>query len=233
MCLKVYGYKSNNFKYPVTALFKQLMMTTFGFLEGMMVPIIEKERQFRKEQSSTKSLVSVNNLVKEEIVDTSKKQENAGANSEINKDNLKTDKTFNSEQASETSYQRMYFNNAKKKTSESIDRELLKFNNTGYVEGQNSLMAIKEIESQEIYQITLKLLKNLICIAEGKKKDWVSNNIFSKCLAIELISGIVCQSGYVMKYLPEFNEIIKTELLRIIKKSIDSTNDYITGNSIL
>jgi len=55
MCLKVFGFKSNNFKNPVTALFKQLMMTTFGFLEGTLEPLIDKYFQLEKEKNKEKT----------------------------------------------------------------------------------------------------------------------------------------------------------------------------------
>jgi len=86
----------------------------------------------------------------------------------------------------------------------------------------------------ELYQCPLNLLNNLILIVEGKKKEWiVTPTIFTKCLGLELISGIIDQSGEILKYMPEFRDLIENSLVKIIKKNFETTNDYIMGNTIL
>ena len=230
MCLKAFGYKGNNFKYPVNSLLKQLMITTFGILEDLMVPIIEKYFTIEKEKddgekdidNKSQNEVENENGEKEEIVDTRKKQD-------INTLAPKSEKSFRSEIDSE-------FNKShkiqKNERTQGPHPEQLKFvaSNQRNAYLNHNLIPSQEFEDKEIYQIATKLFKLLVSIADGKRKDLIQINIYSKSLAIELISGIIEQSGFVMRFFPEIIEVIKNELSKIIKKNFETTNDYIMGN---
>jgi len=88
---------------------------------------------------------------------------------------------------------------------------------------------ISEFTNFDISKTSLAIFKSLIQVAEGKKKDWITSSVYSKCLGLELIAGVICQSGSVIKFIPEFTSLIKTDLHKIIKKSFESTNDYAIG----
>ena len=73
------------------------------------------------------------------------------------------------------------------------------------------------------------LIKNLIEIIEGKKKDWIIPSIYSKCLGLELISRII--ENFSDLFLKE-EKLIKTvveEISHILKKSLTITNDPLIG----
>ncbi len=85
----------------------------------------------------------------------------------------------------------------------------------------------------EMYQVPLKLFKNLVLLSDGKKKEWIYPTVYSKCLAFELIYVIVKRTGWVLKYLSDFTYIIKEELFKILLKNFETTNDFIMGNSLV
>ena len=73
------------------------------------------------------------------------------------------------------------------------------------------------------------LIKNLIEIIEGKKKDWIIPSIYSKCLGLELISRII--ENFSDLFLKE-EKLIKTvieEISHILKKTLTITNDPLIG----
>ena len=212
MCLKVFSLKNSNFKNPISALFKQTMITIFGFLDSFLRPILEKkifEKKIlnfhvKKEKQEEKQ------EEKEEEKEEEKQEENLDEIEEIEENsnlNPKENLIFLQEKYKDEKYL--------------AEIEEIKINPED--------IDISELTQFEIYQSSLLVFKNLILIAEGKKKDWISSNIYSKCLGFELLSGVVCQSGWVIKYLPDFTDLIKTDLHKILKKNFESTNDYAIG----
>jgi len=77
----------------------------------------------------------------------------------------------------------------------------------------------------------LKLFKNLILLSDGKRKEWIYPTLFSKSLALELLSVIISRTGWVLKYLKDFTNLIKDDFYKILKKNFETTNDYILGNN--
>ena len=70
MCLKIFSLKNTNFKNPVSALFKQLMISIYGFLDSFLRPIIEKKIFQKKlsiyhKQMLEKNIDNINNLNQE------------------------------------------------------------------------------------------------------------------------------------------------------------------------
>jgi hypothetical protein len=49
-------------------------------------------------------------------------------------------------------------------------------------EVNQQVIDLEEFTCVEIYQISLKIFKDLILIAEGKKKEWIASSVYSKCL---------------------------------------------------
>lgn len=199
MCLKIFSYKNAVFKNPVSALFKQLMITTFGFLDSFIRPVIDKKIKQR-----------------EEMIKVAEVEEREGDNKINQKEN-------ENEQE----------NSVKEEGTNEIDininppkAELIQIPNENT---KPSDIDLSEFTSFEVYQTSLLVFKNLIQISEGKKKEWITPTTYSKCLALELIAGIICQSGNLFKYLPEFLEAITNDLHKIIKKNFEITNDYIMG----
>lgn len=77
----------------------------------------------------------------------------------------------------------------------------------------------------------MKLFKNLILLSDGKRKEWIYPTLFSKSLALELLSVIISRTGWVLKYLKDFTNLIKDDFYKILKKNFETTNDYILGNN--
>ena len=76
MSLKIYSMKNNNFKNPVSALFKQLMITIYGFLDSFLRPIIEKkiykiklENYHKLMQIGKNTLDNVNDILTEDKIE--------------------------------------------------------------------------------------------------------------------------------------------------------------------
>lgn len=380
MCLKVFSLKNSNFKNPISALFKQLMISIYGFLDSFLRPIIEKKifqkklniyhqqmleknvnfisqklnnetnnnlnenneqansnnesplhkniddfiehaknepySSERRKTSEDKKLANEEMIIGEKIIEQDnklKKTENEHVINNYLKEQVEEEQEFNAEnninnegnqvnnnqenveKEAENVNERIYNkrnsdsnsfgNNEQEKqnleTNEfnaaenDINNNIISLNNTKkananiteiannqemQIQNQtnsnfspesdlekrytNNPAAMQQIESIkikleeidlseftsfEIYQTSLAIFKSLILIAEGKKKDWIASSVYSKCLGLELIAGIICQSGFVIKFIPEFTNLIKTDLHRIIKKNFESTNDYAIG----
>lgn len=330
MSLKVFSMKNNNFKNPVSALFKQLMISIYGFLDSFLRPTIKKK-------IFEKKLLQFNEKMKDKIPDLDyiepKAEEDLFINNSNNddsenknlrknisrdydaikkkiepaeedKEKIKEENIINENQQSaykddlanetipegfdkgESLQQREekvdeasseLKEEAKEKFEENenenvhIEKEIKEVNenqeneikiNTE-VSKENSLLPTKALDPMallekkysdseslakieaikikaeeidlseftafEIYQTSLAVFKSLISIAEGKKKDWITSSVYSKCLGLELIAGVICQCGFVLKYIPEFVNLIKNDLYKIIKKFFESTNDYAIG----
>lgn len=71
MCLRIFSFKSSLFKNPISALFKQLMITVYGFLDTYLNPIINKKIQIFIDQ-----LNELKNQKKKEIENDQKFKEN-------------------------------------------------------------------------------------------------------------------------------------------------------------
>jgi len=71
----------------------------------------------------------------------------------------------------------------------------------------------------------------LILLSDGKRKEWIYPTLFSKSLALELLSVIISRTGWVLKYLKDFTNLIKDDFYKILKKNFETTNDYILGNN--
>ena len=77
-------------------------------------------------------------------------------------------------------------------------------------------------------QGVISFIKVLIEIGEGKKKEWVQNTIYSKCLGIELL----CQFITNFKSNNKNNDIftfIENEAFALVLKILPITNEYLTG----
>ena len=88
-----------------------------------------------------------------------------------------------------------------------------------------------EYKDFDLYQVPLKLFKNLVLICDGKKKEWIAPSLFSKCLALELLSVIFSRNGWVLKYLKDFTNVIKDDFFKILMKNFETTNDFILGKN--
>ncbi len=353
MCFKVFSLKNTNFKNPVSALFKQLMISIYGFLDSFLRPVIEKKILQKKlsifhKEMLDKNIDQIDNRIhdqelsknttntihdsndkkesplnkniddfienKENNFDFERKEDNVEKPKEDNKlnnlqenkreiklgnitnaskhkESLESDETFNMEkeelndEKNSNSLNNPNVENMQENMQENILDEKLNMNeynesesdiNQNIITKNNIINVLKNIEvvnasnkdnsttassdlevkycgdveimqkvnnikiksedidlteftSFEIYQTSLAIFKILIQIAEGKKKDWIASSVYSKCLGLELIAGVICQSGFVIKYIPEFVNLIKTDLHKIIKKNFESTNDYAIG----
>ena len=285
MSLKIYSMKNNNFKNPVSALFKQLMITIYGFLDSFLRPIIEKkiykiklENYHKLMQIGKNTLDNVNDILTEEKIEN-KNVENiqdlvenikTDNNEIVKKESLEVtnEKNYEKEEIDENEINNIQNDNDKlnnlenqnfyneKSENQNSENENLKnenineINSLGNHKKENleelysdsiSLKKIKNLKIKndeidlsdfitfEIYETSLSVFKNLILISEGKKKDWIASSVYSKCLGMELIAGIICQSGWVMKFLPQYVNLIKTDLFKIIKKNFETSNDYAIG----
>lgn len=246
MCLKVFSLKNQNFKNPVSALFKQLMITIFGFLDSFLRPIIEKKIKQKKDKLANKEVVSssVNlpqiqesvfkEIPKEEINDDIQKENNENLEQEnnLNKQNNNQDQEGQEEENKNNDYE----NNQTEEKYESAKNSIVPDIPNNHLpqkeeveNNESDEIDLSDYSSFEICQTSLAMFKNLILIADGKKKDWIASSIYSKCLGLELLAGVVCQTGFVLKYLPEYIDVIKNDLQKIIKKNFEITNDYIMG----
>lgn len=320
MCLKIFSYKNAVFKNPISALFKQLMITTYGFLDSFLRPVIDKKIKQRQEfisskledkkrlgiagikspksQGSDNKKIVLNPeitvklresiIIKEsqDYIDKKLKEEdinppeNKYVHEKLNQNDNLENQIQNDRCLAEHNQETKYRENntvqietiiegqddENKINSENLEKnqqmaqspkseikkEKIDFQN--YIDiNVDSQQQIKQVEqseleyteedlkvkpsdidlsdfySFEVYQTSLAVFKSLISIAEGKKKEWIVPTTYSKCLAIELLSGVICQSGNLFKYLPEFLDLIKTDLFKTVKKSFEITNDYIMG----
>jgi hypothetical protein len=329
MCLKIFSFKSQVFKNPVSALFKQLMITVFGFLDSFLRPIVEKklknvdERRVSQDmhalRRSVEMMKAVETNVKEEIeileskagnevvddiidnivndafggddnddkledkpnekhdvkdkphddsAEFDKQHEDEGEH--VDDENVPNDEHNDGDKDEEGNENKSVHDEAEADAKDNDDHDELEHNphvpeeykedhtisvnivrdsikhakhaeieteEKKYIEepliptnlkkGQS--IDLSEFTSIDIYITSLSVFKNLLLIAEGKKKDWIASSIYSKCLGLELLSGVISQTGWLFKYLPEFVEIIKTDLFKIIQKYFESAPDYVTG----
>jgi hypothetical protein len=267
MCLKVFSLKNPNFRNPVSALFKQLMITVFGFLDGFMRPIIEKKMRQRDEEklklTEMKENINLSENTKEKVIeleDNNHDDNNIHENYESPKESLldtkkenKSDEEVenNKENEENNNINHDEINHDNDEHMDKEDKEVVVENSNEEIKNitnnnknndnkividdvpinkeKNDEIDLSEFTNFEIYQTSLALFKNLILITEGKKKEWISVTIYSKCLGLELLSGVIRQTGWVLKHLPEFLELIKNDLYKIVKKNFEITNDYIMG----
>lgn len=187
MCLKIFSLKNSNYKNPVSALFKQLMITVFGFLDGSLRPsILSKIEEVKKNQKS---------------------------------------QNFNTTNLNQI---------AEPEGGETVIEEVKQIEKIPEVVSlvtrlQASDIDLSEFFNIQIYITSVSVFKNLVQILEGKKKEWIQPNVYSKVLALELLSGIIDQSGWVLSYLDEISHVVTDELIKIMSKMFETTNDYITG----
>ena len=80
MCLKMFGTKNTTLKNPVSAIFKQLIMTSFDFLDSMLRPFIDKQLKFHSELNKNNLDIEED---KSEIKPTFEKIEEKQSNSPI------------------------------------------------------------------------------------------------------------------------------------------------------
>ena len=278
MCLKIFGFKNPSFKNPVSALFKQLMLTTFGFLDNFMRPVIEKriklvedQRKAGKGKGDNLELKRENketemNRSRKDFLVNKDKCENSDDYLEENQgdfgENVKLESEDYFEEKENYKEKGKIDTNLLEDDKIDLDENILHFeeDNLDQKEDEISLdqhaaiqeyvnsseenfeevnykvkpsdIDLSEFTSFDIYQTCLSVFKNLILITDGKKKDWVLPTIYSKCLGLELLAGVLCQTGNLFKYLPEFLECITNDLYKIVKKNFETTNDYIMGNKL-
>ncbi len=230
MCLKIFSFKNPVFKNPVSALFKQLMITTFGFLDSFMRPVIDKKVKQRQDWILQKQEEKKNKKINELHIPLNNELDLDKNYVDLNV--IQEDKVhkMQREEIVETSEQKI----VKEKVEEMIeDLHDHNSNQQGEEDIPNEVrpsdIDLSEFTSFEVYGTSLSIFKSLVQVSDGKKKEWISPNTYSKCLALELLSGVICQSGNLFKYLPEFMDVIKNDLYKIIKKNFEVTNDYIMG----
>jgi len=264
MCLKIFACKNPAFRNPVSALFKQLMITTFGFLDNFLRPVIEKRiKQVEDEKKFGKKPADIIRDIVEQVkgteYNTPKESFRAEENEDLNEDQQENQEEFISNkdnlnkaenvdsykyEEKEVEENKIYQEQEEKTHIQNIEN-IIDTNNQIHVDNsienneidvnykvKPSDIDLTEFTSFEIYQTSLSVFKNLILICDGKKKEWVVPTIYSKCLGIELLAGIICQTGNLFKYLPEFLEGITNDLHKLLKKNFDTTNDYIMGNKL-
>ena len=147
MCLKVFSLKNSNFKNPISALFKQTMITIFGFLDSFLRPIIEKK-------IFEKKLLNFHEI---SLIKTSKLlNENQGNQMENNSDAEK-DKENQIEIVNE-------------KTDEELNKEITELN-------RNSLKLNAEIKNKQLEIRNFEDKMTKIEILYDQKVDTLENKI--------------------------------------------------------
>ena len=205
MCFKLYSFKNNNYKNPVSALFKQLMITVFGFLDGYLRPIITNKIEENKKGKNHNQLVKDHIDQKVEEIIESENITNEIEQSNENKTDLEKPKEI----------------------EHPVDEVKIICNLRDVYDYRN--IDLTEFFNVEVYNTSISVFKTLMLVLEGKKKDWILPNLYSKALAIELLSGIIEQSGYVILFIEELNISITQELIKLLHKTFETANDYITG----
>ena len=243
MCFKIYSLKNNNLKNLVSALFKQLMITVFGFLDGFLRPVIKnKINDYNKQvELDCKSKINGSNIVNnnnnnnntnnEELLNNRKSLK---SNNEDLRESIQNDIDNNSKIIDNISINNE--NNKKDKENNEEDNDNKSVENNIDVSNVflHDKLTYKQIDLNEffhfeVYNTSINVFRILIEVLEGKKKEWIYPSIYSKALALELLAGIIEQSGYVLKYIEEFYIIIETDLIPIILKAYESCNDVMTG----
>ena len=79
----------------------------------------------------------------------------------------------------------------------------------------------------------IEIIKTLLEIAEGKKKEWIAPSMYSKCLGIELLSTAILTSSNLFLENEECSNVIKNEILNVIQKNLPITNDLIVGAKLM
>ena len=73
------------------------------------------------------------------------------------------------------------------------------------------------------------LIKNLEDIIEGKKKEWITPSLYSKCLGLELFASIVENFSNLFLKEEKLLNIIKEEISGLLIKILSITNDALIG----
>ena len=79
----------------------------------------------------------------------------------------------------------------------------------------------------------IEIIKTLLEIVEGKKKEWIAPSMYSKCLGIELLSTAILTSSNLFIESEECANVIKNEILSVIQKILPITNDLIVGAKLM
>jgi hypothetical protein len=159
ICFKMFGNKSFNIKNTVSALLKQLVSISFDFLDKFLKPIIEKKIRQIQENNANINHQKVSDLNSNNIVIQQETNEAAGV-------------IFEKEEFVEP-------NTVVEKNDSIKEHETKK--------ESEIIIDLEEFTCVEIYQISIKIFKDLVLIAEGKKKEWIASSIYSKCLGIKYI----------------------------------------------
>lgn len=91
----------------------------------------------------------------------------------------------------------------------------------------------KDSKNEEKIKGGSVLIRELIEISEGKKKEWILPSIYSKCLGLELLCNFVSNSSSLFKEIEEYGNLIKNEIFNLIQKTLPSTNDLIVGAKLI
>ena len=250
MCLKMFGSKSVILKNPVAAIFKQLIITSFDFLDSMLRPYIDKQLKeistgkenldIEEDKCESKPITKLDKLdinieclsTKDKINDKFPTKKDEEVNVKLSPFEINTNSTL---PASIQTIQIINIdekdkNNELKLQKEASYRESIdKIISTIRQSHKDFEINTSEYEDLDLYQVPLKLFKHLIQLSDGRRKEWITPTIFSKSLALELISVVINRAGWVLKYLKDFNILIKEELFKILKKNFETTNDFILG----
>ena len=157
ICFKMFGNKSFNIKNTVSALLKQLVSISFDFLDKLLKPIIDKKNRQIQENMSKRELIKSTEAITDNIVIHQEKNEENGIIEKL--------------EFTEPGNADVFKESDKKEIDINVKNDI----------------DLEEFTSVEIYQISLKIFKDLILIAEGKKKEWIAPTIYSKCLGIRNI----------------------------------------------
>lgn len=253
MCLKIYSLKNSTFKNPVAALFKQLMITVFGFLDSFLKPNIIKKISIIKEKMIKEIEDNEDRMKKEKISEENQKTDkhNEGnINNNSNNDNLEKN------EVNEDNNNENKESNDNIKEIDVVEKEIIPENNKAdsiddknknvinensenkgndkikesiYLSVDLKQLDLSEFYNVEVYITSLSTFKVLIQLLEGKRKELIYPSIYSKSLVMELLAGIIDQAGFTLSYLEEFTTIIENDVIKILTKSFETTNDYITG----
>lgn len=91
----------------------------------------------------------------------------------------------------------------------------------------------KDNKNEEKIKAGSILIRDLIEISEGKKKEWILPSIYSKCLGLELLCNLVSNSPTLFKEIEEYGNLIKNEIFNLIQKTLPITNDSIVGVKLI
>lgn len=160
ICFKMFGNKSFNIKNTVSALLKQLVSISFDFLDKFLKPIIEKKIRQIQENNAKLNHQKVSDLNTNNIV--------------IQQETIEGGVIFDKEEFVEPNTE-----------DQEEKKEVIKEPECS--KDIEQIIDLEEFTCVEIYQISLKIFKDLVLIAEGKKKEWIAASIYSKCLGIKFL----------------------------------------------